>query len=138
MPDQYDVVVIGAGPGGYVAAIRAAQLGQKTAIIDKQWLGGVCLNVGCIPSKSLLANAAVADTLRNRGKEFGFSFDNLQLDYAVAVKRSRTVSDRLTKGVGSLMRKNKIDVKMGAARLKSRTEIEVTYKDAAAKDAGQE
>src|SRR5260221_7697073 len=129
MPDQYDVVVIGAGPGGYVAAIRAAQLGQKTAIIDKQWLGGVCLNVGCIPSKSLLANAAVADTLRNRGKEFGFSFDNLQLDYASAVKRSRTVSDRLTKGVGSLMRKNKIDVKMGAARLKSPTEIEITYKD---------
>jgi len=129
MPDQYDVVVVGAGPGGYVAAIRAAQLGQKTAIIDKQWLGGVCLNVGCIPSKSLLANAAVADTLRNRGKEFGFSFDNLKLDYATAVKRSRTVSDRLTKGVGSLMRKNKIDVKMGAARLKSRTEIEITYSD---------
>ena len=131
MPDQYDVVVVGAGPGGYVSAIRAAQLGQKTAIIDKQWLGGVCLNVGCIPSKSLLANAAVAETLRHRGKEMGFSFDNLQLDYAVAVKRSRTVSDRLTKGVGSLMRKNKIDVKMGAARLKSPTEIEITYKDAA-------
>ena len=129
MPEQYDVVVVGAGPGGYVSAIRAAQLGQKTAIIDKQWLGGVCLNVGCIPSKSLLANAAVAETLRHRGKEFGFSFDNLQLDYAVAVKRSRTVSDRLTKGVGSLMRKNKIDVKMGAARLKSATEIEITYKD---------
>ncbi len=129
MPDQYDVVVVGAGPGGYVSAIRAAQLGQKTAIIDKQWLGGVCLNVGCIPSKSLLANAAVAETLRHRGKELGFSFDNLQLDYAVAVKRSRTVSDRLTKGVGSLMRKNKIDVKMGAARLKSPTEIEITYKD---------
>ncbi len=132
MADQYDVVVVGAGPGGYVAAIRAAQLGQKTAIIDKQWLGGVCLNVGCIPSKSLLANAAVADTLRNRGKEFGFSFENLQLDYAVAVKRSRQVSDRLTKGVGALMRKNKIDVKMGAARLTSRTEIEITYKDAPA------
>jgi dihydrolipoamide dehydrogenase len=129
MPDPYDVVVVGAGPGGYVAAIRAAQLGQKTAIIDKQWLGGVCLNVGCIPSKSLLANAAVADTLRNRGKEFGFSFDNLQLDYSAAVKRSRQVSDRLTKGVGSLMRKNKVDVKMGAARLKSRTEIEIAYKD---------
>src|SRR6266849_1849605 len=131
MPDQYKVLFVGAGPGGYEGAIRAAQLGQKTAIIDKQWLGGVCLNVGCIPSKSLLANAAVADTLRNRGKEFGFSFDNLQLDYPAAVKRSRVVSDRLTKGVGSLMRKNKIDVEMGAARLKSRTEIEITYKDAA-------
>src|SRR5512143_1920968 len=115
MPDQYDLVVVGAGPGGYVSAIRAAQLGQKTAIIDKQWLGGVCLNVGCIPSKSLLANAAVAEILRHRGKELGFSFENLQLDYGVAVKRSRTVSDRLTKGVGSLMRKHKIDVKMGTA-----------------------
>ena len=129
MADQYDLVVVGAGPGGYVCAIRAAQLGQKTAIIDKQWLGGVCLNVGCIPSKSLLANAGVADTLRNRGQEFGFSFDNLKLDYAEAVKRSRQVSDRLTKGVGFLMRKNKIDVKMGAARLKTANEIEITYKD---------
>ena len=129
MADQYDLVVVGAGPGGYVCAIRAAQLGQKTAIIDKQWLGGVCLNVGCIPSKSLLANAGVADTLRNRGQEFGFSFDNLKLDYAAAVKRSREVSDKLTKGVGFLMRKNKIDVKMGAARLKTANEIEITYKD---------
>jgi dihydrolipoamide dehydrogenase len=129
MADQYDLVVVGAGPGGYVCAIRAAQLGQKTAIVDKQWLGGVCLNVGCIPSKSLLANAAVAETLRHRGKEFGFSFDNLKLDYPVAVKRSRQVADRLTKGVALLMRKNKIDVVMGAARLKSATELEVTDKD---------
>ena len=87
---DYDVVVIGAGPGGYVCAIRCAQLGLKTAIIDKQWLGGVCLNVGCIPSKALLKNAEVAHTLRERGKEFGFSFDNLTLDYSVAVKRSRS------------------------------------------------
>src|ERR1035437_10363155 len=98
MSDQYDVVVIGAGPGGYVSAIRAAQLGQKTAIVDKQWLGGVCLNVGCIPSKALLRNAEIAYTLRERGKEFGFSFDNLVLDYSAAVKRSRQVSDRLVKG----------------------------------------
>ncbi len=90
---DYDVVVIGAGPAGYVAAIRAAQLGLKTAIVDKQWLGGVCLNVGCIPSKALLKNAELAHTLRERAKEFGFSFDNLKLDYAAAVKRSRTVSD---------------------------------------------
>ncbi|HEX2980507.1 MAG TPA: dihydrolipoyl dehydrogenase [Anaerolineaceae bacterium] len=114
MPD-YDVVVIGAGPGGYVGAIRAAQLGLKTAIVDKQWLGGVCLNVGCIPSKALLQNAEVAHTLRERGKEFGFSFDNLKLDYSVAVKRSRQVSDRLTRGVGFLMKKNQIDVHMGSA-----------------------
>ena len=126
---EYDVIVIGAGPGGYVNAIKCAQLGKKTAIIDKQWLGGVCLNVGCIPSKSLLKNADVAHTLRERGKEFGFSFDNLQLDYSVAVKRSRQVSDRLTKGVGFLMKKNNIDVHMGLARLLSKHEVEVTLDD---------
>ena len=90
MAENFDVVVIGAGPAGYVAAIRAAQLKQKVAIVDKQWLGGVCLNVGCIPSKSLLRNAEVAHTLRERGKEFGFSFENLKLDYGVALKRSRS------------------------------------------------
>jgi len=129
MAENYDVVVIGAGPGGYVAAIRAAQLGQKTAIVDKQWLGGVCLNVGCIPSKSLLKNAEVAHTLRERGKEFGFSFENLNLDYPVAVKRSRQVSDRLVKGVGFLMRKNKIDVHMGTAHLSGPKSVTVTDED---------
>jgi dihydrolipoamide dehydrogenase len=129
MSETYDVLVIGAGPAGYVAAIRAAQLGQKTAIVDKQWLGGVCLNVGCIPSKSLLKNAEVAYTLRERGKEFGFSFENLKLDYPAAVKRSRLVSDRLTKGVGFLMKKNNITVHMGAARLTGRDSVEVIGKD---------
>ncbi|MDP3449558.1 MAG: dihydrolipoyl dehydrogenase [Anaerolineaceae bacterium] len=124
--DEFDVVVIGAGPGGYVAAIRASQLGLKTAIIDKQWLGGVCLNIGCIPSKALLKNAEIAHTLRARSKEFGFSFDNLKLDYSSAVKRSRQVSDRLTKGVGFLMKKNKITVIMGSAKLKSKEIVIVT------------
>ena len=123
---EYDVIVIGAGPGGYVCAIRAAQLGLKTAIVDKQWLGGVCLNVGCIPSKSLLKNAEIAHTLRERGKEFGFSFENLNLDYSVAVKRSRQVSDRLVKGVGFLMRKNQIDVHMGTAKVTGRDAVSVT------------
>jgi dihydrolipoamide dehydrogenase len=125
----YDVVVIGAGPGGYVCAIRAAQFGLKTAIVDKQWLGGVCLNVGCIPSKALLKNAEVAHTLRERGKEFGFSFDNLTLDYSVAVKRSRQVSDRLTRGVAFLMKKNKIDVHMGTATLTASDTVQVTASD---------
>jgi len=129
MTEQYDVVVIGAGPGGYVAAIRAAQLGQKTAIVDKQWMGGVCLNVGCIPSKSLLRNAEIAHTLRERGKEFGFSFDNLSLDYGVAFKRSRQNSDRLTKGVGFLMKKNGIDVHMGTAHLPKPGTVTVTDTD---------
>lgn len=117
MTENFDVLVIGAGPGGYVAAIRSAQLGLKTAIVDKLWLGGVCLNIGCIPSKALLRNAEIAHTLRERGKEFGFSFDNLKLDYPAAVKRSRQVSDRLVKGVGFLMRKNNITVFMGTAHL---------------------
>ena len=129
MAENFDVIVIGAGPAGYVAAIRAAQLKQKVAIVDKQWLGGVCLNVGCIPSKSLLKNAEVAHTLRERGKDFGFSFDNLKLDYGVAVKRSRQVSDRLVKGVGFLMRKNSIAVFMGEARLTNPTTVTVRDKD---------
>jgi dihydrolipoamide dehydrogenase len=132
MAENYDVVVIGAGPAGYVAAIRAAQLKQKVAIVDKQWLGGVCLNVGCIPSKSLLRNAEIAHTLRERGKEFGFTMDNLKLDYGVAVKRSRQNSDRLTKGVGFLMKKNGITVYMGVAHLSKPTTVTVTDKDSKA------
>jgi len=123
---DYDVLVIGAGPGGYVAAIRSAQLGMKTAIIEKRFLGGVCLNIGCIPSKALLRNADIAHTLRERGKEFGFSFDNLKLDYKVAHKRSRSVSKRLVRGVGFLMKKNKIDVHMGTAKLTAKDTVEVT------------
>lgn len=123
---NYDVIIIGAGPAGYVCAIRAAQLGQKTAIVDKQWLGGVCMNVGCIPSKALLKNAEVAHTLRLRGKDFGFSVENLQLDYAAAVKRSRQVADRLTRGISFLMKKNHIEVHMGTARLAAREAVQVT------------
>lgn len=124
--DVYDVVVIGAGPAGYVCAIRAAQSNLKTAIVEKQWLGGVCLNVGCIPSKALLRNAEIAHLLRERSKEFGIAFDNLRLDYGIAVQRSRQVANRLTKGVGFLMRKNNIDVYMGEARLTARDTVLVT------------
>jgi dihydrolipoamide dehydrogenase len=123
---EYDVVVVGAGPGGYVSAIRCSQLGLKTAIIEKRFLGGVCLNIGCIPSKALIKNADVAHTLRERAKEFGFSFDNLKLDYSVAYERSRKVSDRLTRGVGFLMKKHKIDVHIGAAKLVAKDTVEVT------------
>jgi len=129
MPEMFDVLVIGAGPAGYVAAIRASQLGQKTAIVDRLWLGGICLNVGCIPSKALLRNAEIAHILRERGKDFGFSFDNLKLDYPAAVKRSRQVSDRLTKGVGFLMKKNGVAVFMGTAMLTAPGRAAVTDKD---------
>lgn len=132
--EKFDVVVIGAGPGGYVAAIRSAQLGMNVAIVDKQWLGGVCLNVGCIPSKALLKNAEVAHTLRERGKEFGFSFENLQLDYAAAVKRSRQVSDRLTRGIGFLMKKNNVTVIMGTAIIDPSGKVIVTEKEGAIRE----
>lgn len=125
---NYDVLVIGAGPAGYVAAIRAAQLGQKVGIVDKEFLGGVCLNVGCIPSKALLKNAEVAHTLRTKGEEFGFSFKDLKLDYASAVKRSRKVSERLVKGVEFLMKKNKIEVHMGTAKLAAKDTVSITAK----------
>lgn len=129
MAQTYDVIVIGAGPGGYPAAIRSAQLGLKTAIIEKEFMGGVCLNIGCIPSKALLHNAELAHILQHRTKEFGFSFDNLSIDYKVAFKRSRQVSNRLVKGVGFLMRKHKIDVYEGTGTLTSSTSVHVALNE---------
>lgn len=126
---EYDVVVIGAGPGGYITAIRASQLGLKAAVVEKEFLGGICLNVGCIPSKSLLKNAELAHTLRERADEFGISFDNLKLDFAAAVDRSRKVSKRLTQGVAFLMKKNKIDVYMGTAKLTAKDKVQVSDAD---------
>jgi len=123
--NEYDVVIVGAGPGGYVCAVRASQNGLKTAIVDKKWMGGVCLNVGCIPSKALLKNADLAHTLRERAEEFGISFDNLKLDYAAAVKRSRTVSQKLTRGVSFLMKKNNVDVFMGEAKIGADKKISI-------------
>ena len=126
---QFDVVVLGAGPGGYVAAIKAAQLGKKVGIIEREYLGGVCLNVGCIPSKALLRNAELAHILRNEATEFGFSFDNLQLDYSAAFKRSRQVSQRLTKGVSFLMKKNNIEVILGEGKLTAPGKLLVALSD---------
>ena len=126
---EYDVIVIGAGPGGYVAAIRASQLGMKTAIVEKKWLGGVCLNVGCIPSKALLKNAEVARNIKEDAKNFGIQGENISIDYSAAVKRSRQVSDRLTRGISFLMKKNKIDVYEGSATFTSKDQITVTLKD---------
>ena len=111
---QYDVVVVGSGPGGYVGAIRAAQLGLKTAIVERESLGGVCLNWGCIPTKALIHNADMLETL-HEAADYGFTFDNLRVDFGAAVKRSRDVVGRQTKGVAFLMKKNKIDVIQGHA-----------------------
>ncbi|MFN2229618.1 MAG: FAD-dependent oxidoreductase, partial [Anaerolineae bacterium] len=125
MNDKYDVTIVGAGPGGYVAAIRAAQLGLKTALVEKEYLGGVCLNWGCIPTKALLRNAEVVSLL-GRGKEFGFTVEGFQADFGAAVDRSRKVSERLVKGIGALMRKNEVEVIEGTGVLKSPASVEVT------------
>ncbi len=116
MAKEFDLVVLGAGPGGYIAAIRASQLGLKVAIVEKKYWGGVCLNVGCIPTKSLLRNAELAYILNNEADEFGISGD-FTLDYGKAFKRSRRVSNRLTKGIQFLMRKNKIETFEGWATI---------------------
>ncbi len=130
MAKEYDVLVLGAGPGGYVAAIRSAQLGLKTAIVEKQWWGGVCLNVGCIPSKALLRNAELAHIVQHRMKEFGFNDgEGVSVDYGVAFKRSRQASDRLVKGVKSLMRKNKIDTYDGWGTIQNATTVDVELED---------
>src|SRR5216684_2962497 len=107
MSDHYDVVVLGAGPGGYVAAIRAAQLGLNTAVLEEKYWGGVCLNVGCIPSKALLRNAELAHLLSNYADLFGVSGEP-KLDYRVAFDRSRAVAESRVKGVHFLMKKNGI------------------------------
>ena len=122
---QYDVVVVGSGPGGYVAAIRSAQLGLKTAIVERESLGGVCLNWGCIPTKALIHNAEVLEELHN-ADEYGFSFDNLTVDFGKAVKRSRGIVSRQTKGVGFLMKKNKIDVIEGHGAFVDAHTLQVT------------
>jgi dihydrolipoamide dehydrogenase len=121
---KYDVTIVGAGPGGYVAAVRAAQLGLNVAVVEQEHLGGVCLNWGCVPTKALLRNAEVISLL-DRGKEFGFSVSNVEVDFGAAVDRSRQVSERLVKGVGFLMRKNDVDVIEGRGILKSTDTVEV-------------
>ncbi len=125
--DLYDVIILGGGPGGYVAAVRAAQLGMNVALVEREHLGGVCLNWGCIPTKSLLRNAEVARTL-SAGKEFGFHAETT-LDYAAAVERSRKVAARLVKGVALLMKKNGVSVIWGQGELLSPTELRVTLND---------
>jgi dihydrolipoamide dehydrogenase len=125
---SYDVIVIGSGPGGYVAAIRASQLGLKTAIVERENLGGICLNWGCIPTKALLKSAQVFEYL-NHAKDYGISADNIKADFNAVVKRSRDVADGMSKGIQFLMKKNKIDVIMGTAKVKAGKKVEVTAAD---------
>lgn len=123
----YDVVVIGSGPGGYVAAIRASQLGLKTAIIEKESLGGICLNWGCIPTKALLKSAQVNEYIKH-AKDFGIEASG-KPDFPAVIKRSRGVADKMSRGVQFLMKKNKIDVVMGMGKIAGKGKVEVTGAD---------
>ncbi len=125
MADTYDVIVLGSGPGGYVAAIRASQLGLKAAIVEREKLGGICLNWGCIPTKALLRSAEVFHQMKN-AKAYGLSAENITADLDAVVKRSRGVADQLNKGVTGLMKKNKITVHMGTGKLVEPGKLEVT------------
>ena len=121
---KYNVIVVGSGPGGYVAAIRASQLGLKTAIIEKESLGGICLNWGCIPTKALLKSAEVFHYLQH-AKDYGISADNVSADLTSIIKRSRSVAEGMSKGVQFLMKKNKIDVIMGTGKLARGKKVDV-------------
>ena len=116
--DKYDVIVIGSGPGGYVTAIRASQLGFNTAIVEKESLGGVCLNWGCIPTKALLKSAEVYNYLK-KSEDYGISAENVSSDFGKVINRSRSVADTMSKGVNFLMKKNKITVIKGHATINS-------------------
>ena len=122
---NYDVIVIGSGPGGYVAAIRASQLGLKAAVVERAELGGICLNWGCIPTKALLKSAQVVEYV-NHGKDYGVNVTGSQVDFPSVIKRSRGVADGMSKGVQFLMRKNKIDVIAGFGKIKPGKKVEVT------------
>ncbi|MDP9291226.1 MAG: dihydrolipoyl dehydrogenase, partial [Verrucomicrobiota bacterium] len=126
---NYDLIVIGGGPAGYVGAIRAAQLGKKVACVEKERAGGTCLNWGCIPTKSLLRNAELYHLMSHRAADFGFSFDNLKFDWSKVIKRSRSVADKLAGGVEFLFKKNKIDYIRGEASIEKAGSVTVKGAD---------
>jgi dihydrolipoamide dehydrogenase len=126
---QYDIAILGGGPGGYVAAIRASQLGFKTVVIDKDNLGGVCLNWGCIPTKSLLKNAEILDLMKNHSSDFGINIQELSFDFTKVIKRSRGISDRITKNVELLVKKNKVEHIRGFGKLVSKNQIDIFDKE---------
>lgn len=125
---KYDVIVLGSGPGGYVAAIRASQLGLKTAIVERENLGGICLNWGCIPTKALLKSAQVFDYLKH-ASDYGLTIKEFDKDFGAVISRSRGVADGMSKGIQFLMKKNKIDVIEGTGKLKPGKKLDVTDKD---------
>ena len=116
MAESYDVIIIGSGPGGYVAAIRASQLGFKTAIVERDYLGGICLNWGCIPTKALLKSGEIYETLDHL-KDYGLSVEKRAFDFTAVIQRSRKVAAQLSGGITFLMKKHKIEVVEGIAKL---------------------
>ncbi len=133
MANEFDVCVIGSGPGGYVAAIRASQLGFKTAIIEKRHLGGVCLNIGCIPTKALLRSAEVFESIEHAG-DYGVNVEDYSADFEGMIKRSRNVANKMSKGVQFLMKANKIEVFEGKGVLESNQKVNVLDDDGETKD----
>lgn len=125
MSNSYDIAILGGGPGGYVAGIRAGQLGFKTVVIDKDNLGGICLNWGCIPTKSLLRNAEIYDNLKNHSDDFGIKINDLSFDFNKIIKRSREVANKISNNVELLLRKNKVDRIRAFGKLSSRHQIEL-------------
>ena len=128
MASKYDIIIVGSGPGGYVAAIRASQLGKKVAVVEKESLGGVCLNWGCIPTKALLKSAQVFEYI-NHAKDYGIEVKDAKADFGSMISRSRNVADGMSKGIQFLFKKNKIDVLNGFGKLKSGKKVEVKGED---------
>ncbi len=125
---KYDVIVLGSGPGGYVAAIRASQLGFKTAVVERESLGGICLNWGCIPTKALIKSASVFEYI-NHAEDYGIKVSDAKADFGGVIKRSRGVAEGMSKGIEFLMKKNKIDVIMGTGKVKPGKKLDVTDAD---------